>query len=94
MQWPPTRPGVKGRKFHLVDGGGEHLVGVEAELVEDDRQFVHQRDVEVALRVLDDLGRLGHLNGCRLVRAGRDDAGSRADRWLQRPPASSRSSPW
>ena len=32
-----------------------------------------KRDVEVALRVLDDLGGLGHLDRRRLVRARRND---------------------
>jgi hypothetical protein len=56
MQCPPTSPGRNGRKFHLVPAGLEHLGGVDADLVEDQRQLVHQRDVEVALRVLDHLG--------------------------------------
>ena len=35
---------------------------VDAKLVEDERQLVHERDVEIALGVLDDLGRLGDLD--------------------------------
>ena len=42
-------------------------------LVEDDRQFIDQRDVDVALGVLDDLGRLGNANAARLVRARDND---------------------
>ena len=66
MQWPPTRPGRNGRKFHLVPGGLQHFLGVDAEAVEDQRQFVDQRDVDVALGVLDDLGGLGDPDAGRL----------------------------
>jgi hypothetical protein len=41
--------------------------------VEQDGEFVHQRDVEVALGVLDDLGRLGDADALGLVGAGGDD---------------------
>jgi hypothetical protein len=41
--------------------------------MEDRREFVHQRDVEVALGILDDLGGLGGLDARRLVDAGLDD---------------------
>jgi hypothetical protein len=30
--------------------------------MKDQRQFVHQRDIEVALGVFDDLGGFGHLD--------------------------------
>ena len=46
----------------LGAGGGEHVGRADAHAVEDDRQLVHQGDVEVALGVLDDLGRLGDLD--------------------------------
>ena len=73
MQWPPTSPGVKGRKFHLVRGRLEHVRGRDAEPVENHRQLVHQRDVEIALRVLDDLRGLGDLDAGRAMDAGCDD---------------------
>ena len=59
MQWPPTSPGVNGRKFHLVRGGLEHVERGDVELGEDLGDLVHEGDVDVALGVLDDLGRLG-----------------------------------
>ena len=74
MQWPPTRPGLKRQEVPLGAGGLEHLGGVDAELVEDDRQLVHQRDVQVALGVLDHLARLGGLDARAAVHAGLDDA--------------------
>src|SRR5882672_6717282 len=52
----------------------EHFLRVDAEPSEDHRELVHQRDVDVALRVLDDLGGFGYAQRRRLVRAGRDDA--------------------
>ena len=66
MQCPPTSPGRNGRL--------QHLLGVDPEAVEDQRELVDERDVDVALRVLDHLGRLGDADARRLVRARLDDA--------------------
>ena len=49
------------------------IQGVDAEFAEDQRQFVHQGDVEVALGVLDDLGRFGDADAAGAVGAGGDD---------------------
>ena len=35
---------------------------IDTELMEDDRQFVHQRDIDVALGIFDNLGGLGDLD--------------------------------
>jgi hypothetical protein len=40
-------------------GGLQHFQRIDAELVEDEAQLVHQRDVQIALRVLDHLGGFG-----------------------------------
>ena len=40
----------------------QHIAGVDAELVKNRGQLVHERDVEIALRVFDDFGSLGHLD--------------------------------
>ena len=66
MQWPPTRPGRKARRL-------QHFQRIDADLVEDDRQFVHQRDIQVALGVFDDLGRFRHLDGGGAVNTGSHD---------------------
>jgi|GEM_PF-4075960 len=66
MQCPPTSPGRKGRKFHLVPG-------IDSQLVENNGQFVHQRDIQVALGVFDHLGGFGHLDAGCAVHAGRDN---------------------
>ena len=58
----------------LGAGRFQHFGGVDAEPVEDQRELVDQRDVDVALGVLDHLGGLGHLEARGLVRAGGDDA--------------------
>jgi hypothetical protein len=34
---------------------------IDAELMEDDRQFIHQRNIDVALGILDNLGGFGDL---------------------------------
>ena len=52
--------------------GGQHVAGVDAELLEDRGQLVHERDVEIALRVLDHLGGLGDLDRRRAMDAGLD----------------------
>lgn len=69
MQCPPTKPGRKGRKFHGACGL-ENLGGVDVHAVEDQGQLIHESDVQVALGVLDDLGRFGHLDGRCPVHAG------------------------
>src|SRR3546814_16746603 len=55
------------------DGGSSDLARANADALEDQREFVHQRDIEIALRVLDDLGGLGDLDRWRAVDAGVDD---------------------
>ena len=47
----------------------EHLERVDTDAMKDQRQFVDECDVEVALRVLDDLGRFGDLDALRPVDA-------------------------
>ena len=57
----------------LGAGGFEDVVRADAHAIEDQRELVHQRDVEIALRVLDDLCRFGDLDGGCPVDAGPDD---------------------
>ena len=45
----------------------------DAHAIEDERELVHQRDVEIALRVLDDLRGFGDLDRRRAVHARGDD---------------------
>ena len=54
-------------------GGGEHVEGVDPHLVEDEGEFVHERDVEIALRVLDDLGGFSDFDGGCFVDTSGDD---------------------
>ncbi len=53
---------LKWQEVPLRRGCRQHFGRVEPELVEDDRELVHQGYVEVALRVLDHLRCLGHLD--------------------------------
>src|SRR4029078_9514618 len=71
---PTHEPRTKRKEVPLRPGGGEHFVGVDADLVEDQRELIHQRDVQIALRVLDDLRGLGHLDRGGAVHAGLHDA--------------------
>ncbi|KAG1380821.1 hypothetical protein G6F60_015184 [Rhizopus arrhizus] len=52
----------------------EHVLGIDAEPIKDQREFVDQCDVDVALDVLDHLGRFGHAHRRCRKRTGRDDA--------------------
>ena len=54
--------GPEGQEIPFGAGRLQDLQGVDARAVEDQGQFVDQGDVDVALGVLDDLGRLGHLD--------------------------------
>jgi len=71
---PTDQAGPEGQEVPLSAGGLEHLGGADAHAVEDHRQLVHQCDVHIALRVLDDLGRLGDADGAGAEDAGRHDA--------------------
>lgn len=70
---PAHQAGPEWQEVPLGARGLEHVQGVDAEPVEDDGQLVHERDVQVALGVLDDLGGLGLLDGRRGVHARSDD---------------------
>jgi hypothetical protein len=65
--------GAKREEVPFAAGGFEDLKGVDAELVEQQGQLVHERDVEVALGVLDDLGGFGDADATGRVGAGGDD---------------------
>ena len=72
---PSDQPGPEGKEVPFGAGGFQNLLGVDAETFEDQGQFVDQRDVEVALRVFDNLGGLGHADGTGLVGPRRNNAG-------------------
>ncbi len=74
MQCPPTSARAERQKVPLGARGGEHFLGVDADAVADEGEFVDERDVDVALGVLDHLGRFGHLDAAHPVSAGGDDA--------------------
>src|SRR6185437_8618951 len=67
-----------GREFQEVPlgrRGVQHVLGADTEPFEDQRQLVHQRDVEVALGVFDDLGGFGGLYAGRTMDARFDHTG-------------------
>ena len=67
------KAGPEGEEIPLRARRLQHRFGVDAHAVEDDRQFVDQRDVEIALGVFDHLGGFGHSYAGGLVRAGGDN---------------------
>jgi hypothetical protein len=66
--------GLELEEVPLGAGRREHVAGVYAHALEDERELVHQGDVEVALGVLDHLGRLRDLDGGGAMDAGGDHA--------------------
>ncbi len=63
---------LKRHEIPFCPRGGEHVAGIDIERLEDQRQFVHECDVEIALGVLDHLGGFGDLDRRRAMNAGRD----------------------
>ncbi len=66
--------GCEGQEVPLGAGRGEDVGGADAEAIADERELVHERDVEVALGVLDDLGSLSDHDAGGPVDTGWDDA--------------------
>ena len=61
MQWPPT-PGPGPERLvaeRLGRGGVQRLPDVDAEVAGEHGELVHERDVDLAVGVLDQLGHLG-----------------------------------
>ena len=81
---PADQPGLELEEVPLRPGRLQHLGRVDADAVEDDRQLVHQRDVQVALRVLDDLAGLGCLDAGTAVHARLDNQAVQLGHPLQR----------
>jgi len=57
----------------LGAGGFQHFLRADTQTVANDRQFVHQSDVDVTLRVFDDLGSFGHHDRGRTMQTGGND---------------------
>ena len=59
---PADQPRTERQEVPLGPGRFQHLQRINAEPVKNDGQLIHQRDVQVALRVLDDLGGFRNLD--------------------------------
>jgi hypothetical protein len=59
------------QKIPFRSGCVENIPRADVHAVEDQRQFVHQSDVHVALGVLDDFRRFSDFDGCRAINPGR-----------------------
>ncbi|MNI50005.1 hypothetical protein D3C73_1046440 [compost metagenome] len=67
------QPRTERQEIPFAACGVEHILGVDAEAIEDQGQLVDQRDVDVALDVLHHLGRFGDPHRRHRERAGGDD---------------------
>ncbi len=65
--------GGEGQEIPFGPGGAQDFGGPQAEAVEDQGQFVHQGDVDVALDVFDDLRGFSDLDGGGTVKANLND---------------------
>jgi len=70
---PADEPRPERQEIPLRARGLENVERVDAHPVEDQRQLVHQGDIQIALRVLDHLRRLRHLDRGGAMNAGDDD---------------------
>ena len=66
--------GSERQEVPLGARGFEHFRGIDPQALADQRELIDQRDVGVALGVLEHLGRFGNSQARGLVRTGRDDA--------------------
>jgi len=63
----------KVEKIPFGSGGSEHLRGIDIQLVENCRKLVHERNIEISLRVFNDFGSFRGLNVSRSVNARSHD---------------------
>ena len=67
------QPGAEGQEVPLSARGFQHVQGVNALAVENERQLIHQSDVQITLSVFDHLGGFGGLKGGRDMDSRGDD---------------------
>ena len=65
--------GAEGQEVPFRASGFENFEGIDADFFEDHSQLVHERNVEVALGVLDNFGGLGDFDGTCRIDTRRDD---------------------
>jgi len=74
------KPGTEWQEIPFGACGLQHGLGVDTHFIEDEGEFVDQRDIDVALGVLDDLGRFRNLDaGCFVGTDGDDLVVDRID---------------
>jgi len=81
---PAYEAGAEVEEVPLGSRRLQHFQRIDAHFIEDDGQFVHQRDIDVALRVFDDLGRLRDFNRGNPVQTDLDDRTVDAFQQVQR----------
>lgn len=81
---PADQPRTERQEVPLGPGRFQHIQRINAEPVKDDGQLIHQRDVQVALRVLDDLGGFRNLDAGGTVDARAHDRPVQLRQQIQR----------
>src|SRR3979411_441687 len=62
-------PGTERQEVPLGSRRFEHFRRIDTNFVKEQRKFIHQRDIEVPLSVLDDLGGLRNADTARSINA-------------------------
>ena len=62
------------QKIPFGTGGFKYILGAHTHSIKNDRQFVHQGNVDISLGVFQNLCGLSHFNGGGLVQACMDDS--------------------
>ena len=81
---PADQPRTKRQEVPLGPGRFQHIQRINAEPVKNDGQLIHQRDVQVALRVLNDLGGFRNLDAGGTVDARTHDRPVQIRQQIQR----------
>lgn len=67
------KTGAEGQKVPFGASSLQHFERVNAQLVKDEAELVHESDIDVTLGVLNHLGCLGHFDATGFMGAGGDD---------------------
>ncbi len=70
---PANETGLKRHEVPFGPRRSQYVAGIDVQRLKDQRQFVHECDIEIALCIFDDLGGFGDLDGRSAMDASGDD---------------------